>query len=117
MAVKIVETILKVNTEISEPAQVETLLDFVKPLIADIPGVEVDEEVCLHLIMHNFLCATNIVCRVGSGGIISLFRAFFDHGVRMVASTSQHAGFHRREGSSTRVIFVSIPALSWWSAG
>ncbi|CAL5218743.1 g459 [Coccomyxa viridis] len=44
MAVKIVETILKVSTEISEPAQVETLLDFVKALITDIPGVEVDEE-------------------------------------------------------------------------
>lgn len=42
---KIVETILEVNTEITEPAQVDTLLDFIKPLIADIPGVEVDEEV------------------------------------------------------------------------
>ena len=54
MAVKIVETILKVSTEISEPAQVETLLDFVKPLIADIPGVEVDEEVCPQLIGLKF---------------------------------------------------------------
>ena len=51
MAVKIVETILKVNTEISEPAQVETLLDFVKPLIADTPSVEIDEEVCLQLLI------------------------------------------------------------------
>jgi hypothetical protein len=48
MAVKIVETILTVNTEITEPAQVETLLEFIKPLIADTPGVEVDDEVCLH---------------------------------------------------------------------
>ena len=57
MAVKIVETILKVNTEISEPAQVEILLDFVKPLITDIPGVEVDEEVCLHLLVIASSCA------------------------------------------------------------
>ena len=53
MAVKIVETILKVSTEISEPAQVETLLDFVKALITDIPGVEVDEEVRLHLLKQS----------------------------------------------------------------
>ena len=67
MAVKIVETILKVNTEITEPAQVETLLDFVKPLIADIPGVEVDEEVCLHQIcVHSKYCAVIICCRVVS---------------------------------------------------
>lgn len=59
MAVKIVERILKVSTEISEPAQVETLLDFVKPLIADIPGVEVDEEVCLHMLKQLIHCATN----------------------------------------------------------
>ena len=58
MAVKIVETILKVSTEISEPAQVETLLDFVKPLIANIPGVEVDEEVCLH--MQPIRCAQSM---------------------------------------------------------
>ena len=45
MAVKIIQAILKVSTEISEPAQVETLLDFIKPLITDIPGVEVDDEV------------------------------------------------------------------------
>ena len=45
MAVKIIQAILKVNTEISEPAQVEILLDFIKPLITDIPGVEVDEGV------------------------------------------------------------------------
>ena len=65
MAVKIVETILKVNTEITEPAQVETLLDFVKPLIADIPGVEVDEEVCQHQIfVHSKYCAMIICYRV-----------------------------------------------------
>ena len=45
MAVKIIQAILKVSTEISEPAQVEILLDFIKPLITDIPGVEADEEV------------------------------------------------------------------------
>ena len=67
MAVKIVETILKVNTEITEPAQVETLLDFVKPLIADIPGVEVDEEVCLHqLFVDSKYCAMIICYRVFS---------------------------------------------------
>ena len=52
MAVKIVETILTVNTEITEPAQVETLLEFIKPLIADTPGVEVDDEVCLHKFLN-----------------------------------------------------------------
>ncbi|BDA44236.1 probable vacuolar protein sorting-associated protein 35 [Coccomyxa sp. Obi] len=46
MAVKIVQTILKVGTEISEPAQVEMLLDFIAPLVADSPtsGDEDDEE-------------------------------------------------------------------------
>ena len=45
MAVKIIQAILMVSTEISEPVQVETLLDFIKPLITGIPGVEVDDEV------------------------------------------------------------------------
>ncbi len=50
MAVKIVQTILKVGTEISEPAQVEMLLDFIAPLVADSPtsGDEDDDEV-LHV--------------------------------------------------------------------
>ncbi len=44
---KIVQTILKVGTEISEPAQVEMLLDFIAPLVADSPtnGEEDDDEV------------------------------------------------------------------------
>ena len=63
MAVKIIQAILKVSTEISEPAQVEILLDFIKPLITDIPGVEVDEEVgnCYtHVIVD--LCPTGYLC-------------------------------------------------------
>ncbi|EIE25972.1 vacuolar protein sorting-associated protein 35, partial [Coccomyxa subellipsoidea C-169] len=46
MAVKIVQTILKVGTEISEPAQVEMLLDFIAPLVADVhlDGGDDDEE-------------------------------------------------------------------------
>ena len=69
MAVKIIQAILKVNTEISEPAQVEILLDFIKPLITDIPGVEVDEEVgtChMHSLMDRLptgcLCSTEGAC-------------------------------------------------------
>ena len=47
MAVKIVQTILKVGTEIREPAQVDMLLDFIAPLVADvhIDGDDDDEEV------------------------------------------------------------------------
>jgi len=48
MAVKIVQTILKVGTMISEPAQVDMLLDFIAPLVADVPqdgGEDDDEEV------------------------------------------------------------------------
>ncbi len=44
VAVKIVETILKMGTEISEPQQVEMLLDFICPLVADMPGVDADED-------------------------------------------------------------------------
>lgn len=49
VAVKIVETILKVGTEISEPQQVDMLLDFIAPLVADVPGLQADEddEVCI----------------------------------------------------------------------
>jgi vacuolar protein sorting-associated protein 35 len=49
VAVKIVETILKQGTEISEAEQVNMLLDFIAPLVADsadLEGLE-DEEVCL----------------------------------------------------------------------
>lgn len=62
MAVKIVETILTVNTEITEPAQVETLLDFIKPLIADTLGVEVDDEVCLHKCLNAQKQPSAIMC-------------------------------------------------------
>jgi hypothetical protein len=48
MAVKIVETILTFKSEMIEPAQVETLLELTKQLIAGTLGVEVDDEVCLH---------------------------------------------------------------------
>ena len=35
MAVKIVETVLKVGTEVGQPEQVDMLFDFVAPLVAD----------------------------------------------------------------------------------
>ena len=98
MAVKIVETILKVNTEISDPAQVETLLDFVKPLIADIPGVEVDEEVCPHSPMQSSFGPQHRVL----GGLKQhhpLICAVFDHTVEMVEIRGHHAGFPGRTGS------------------
>lgn len=54
MAVKIVQTILKVGTEISEPAQVDMLLDFIAPLVADVHMDDDDEEVlpCLVLVYY-----------------------------------------------------------------
>lgn len=61
MAVKIVQTILKVGTKISEPAQVEMLLDFIAPLVADSPtiGDEDDDEVLHALTPCLFLrCVT-----------------------------------------------------------
>ena len=35
MAVKIVETVLKVGTEVAQPEQVDMLFDFIAPLVAD----------------------------------------------------------------------------------
>lgn len=64
MAVKIVQTILKVGTEISEPAQVEMLLDFIAPLVADVhlDGGDDDEEVppwpCLSAMCSWHICTS-----------------------------------------------------------
>lgn len=47
MAAKIVATLLESGTEVGEPAQVDTLFDFIAPLTVDLPGDDAgqDEEV------------------------------------------------------------------------
>ena len=54
MAVKIVETVLRVGTEVGEPEQVDMLFDFIAPLVSDTEPYEGDDEVsptlvaCMH---------------------------------------------------------------------
>ena len=45
MAVKIVETVLRVGTEVGEPEQVDMLFDFIAPLVSDAEPYEGDDEV------------------------------------------------------------------------
>ena len=71
MAVKIVETVLKVGTEVSEPEQVDMLFDFIAPLVSDAAGpYDGDDEVSpaphLHALFephHPIVCISRGTCR------------------------------------------------------